>query len=154
MAVDRRDPGLFLGYLDQPQETAARFRGDWFLTGDRAVMTHSGAVTLLGREHDIMNAGGYRVAPAEIEEVISTHPECGDVAATEVSLNATTSIIALFWTGPAPESDLRRLAESELARYKQPRKYIWLDALPRTATGKINRRALRQDFGEPQHDTA
>ena len=113
-----------------------------------------GAITLLGREDDIMNAGGFRVAPAEIEEVISRHPAAGDVAAAELQVGPATSIIALFWTGTAPREELQRLAESELARYKQPREYRRLDALPRTATGKINRRALRQVFGEQQHDNS
>uniref|UniRef100_UPI0040367964 AMP-binding enzyme n=1 Tax=Paracoccus seriniphilus TaxID=184748 RepID=UPI0040367964 len=146
--------GLFLGYLDQPEDTAARFRGDWFVTGDHAVADADGAITLLGREDDIMNAGGFRVAPAEIEEVISRHPAAGDVAAAELQVGPATSIIALFWTGTAPREELQRLAESELARYKQPREYRRLDALPRTATGKINRRALRQAFGEQQHDNS
>lgn len=154
LAISRDDPGLFLGYLDQPEETASRFRGKWFVTGDRASMDESGAVTLLGREDDIMNAGGFRVSPAEIEELLSGHEDAGDVAAAEIRIGPATSIIALFWTGDADQASLERLAESDLARYKQPRKYIWLDSLPRTATGKINRRALRQKYGVSRHDTA
>ncbi|MDP5307830.1 class I adenylate-forming enzyme family protein [Paracoccus spongiarum] len=144
LALRRDDPGLFLGYLGQPDDTAARFRGDWFLTGDRAVQGRDGAIALLGRADDIMNAGGYRVAPPEIEEVLSSHPEAGDVAATELAVGSGRSIIAAFWTGAAAEAELRALAEAQLARYKQPRDYIRLTALPRTPTGKINRRALRE----------
>lgn len=143
LAVRRDDPGLFLGYLGQPEETAARHRGDWFLTGDQAQEDESGAITLLGRADDIMNAGGFRVAPPEIEEVLSGVPGAGDVAVAELSVGPGSSIIAAFWTGPADAAELRGFAESNLARYKQPREYIRLDALPRTATGKINRRALR-----------
>lgn len=143
LAVRRDDPGLFLGYLGQPEETAARHRGDWFLTGDQAQEDENGAITLLGRADDIMNAGGFRVAPPEIEEVLSSFPGAGDVAVAELSVGPGSSIIAAFWTGPADEAELRGFAESNLARYKQPREYIRLDALPRTATGKINRRALR-----------
>jgi acyl-CoA synthetase (AMP-forming)/AMP-acid ligase II len=90
-----------------------------------------------------MNAGGFRVAPPEIEEVLATHSGAGDLAAAELSVGPGSSIIAAFWTGPATEADLRAVAETALARYKQPREYIRLDALPRTPTGKINRRALR-----------
>lgn len=146
LAARRDDPGLFLGYLDQPADTAARFRGDWFITGDQAVMGPDGAITMLGRADDIMNAGGYRVAPPEIEEVLAAHPQAGDVAAAELPVGPGSSIIAAFWTGPAADSDLRALAETGLARYKQPRDYIRLDALPRTPTGKINRRALRDTY--------
>lgn len=143
LAVGREDPGLFLGYLDQPQETAERMRGDWFLTGDQAVADADGAITLLGRADDIMNAGGFRVAPPEIEELLASHPQAGDVAVTEIAVGPGSSIIVAFWTGTAQADDLRALAETGLARYKQPREYIALPALPRTPTGKINRRALR-----------
>ncbi|SET10112.1 class I adenylate-forming enzyme family protein [Paracoccus homiensis] len=146
LAVHRDDPGLFLGYLDQPQDTAARFRGDWFLTGDMARIDEHGAITVLGRGDDIMNAGGYRVAPPEVEETLSRHPDAGEVAVTELPLGQGRSIIAAFWTGTAEAQDLRALAESALARYKQPRDYIPLASLPRTATGKINRRALRETY--------
>lgn len=146
LAVRRDDPGLFLGYLGQPDETAARFRGAWFLTGDQAVQGRDGAITLLGRADDIMNAGGFRVAPPEIEEVLATHPGAGEVAAAELAVGPGSSIIAAFWTGPAEAADLRSLAETALARYKQPRDYIRVEALPRTPTGKINRRALRDQF--------
>lgn len=144
LAVRRDDPGLFLGYLDDPTATGACLRGDWFVTGDMAQIGADGAVTLLGRGDDMMNAGGFRVAPPEIEEVLSTDPQAGDVAVTELPVGPGSSVIAAFWTGPAPEDRLRALAGAALARYKQPREWVRLDALPRTATGKINRRALRE----------
>lgn len=144
LAVHRSDPGLFLGYLDQPEETAAKFQGEWFLTGDLAVAAADGAISTLGRADDMMNAGGYRVAPAEVEDALAPVPGAGDVAVTELPVAGGASIIAAFWTGPATTDELRAAAEASLARYKQPREYIHIDALPRTPTGKINRRALRQ----------
>ncbi|SEN89584.1 Acyl-CoA synthetase (AMP-forming)/AMP-acid ligase II [Paracoccus alcaliphilus] len=143
LAVRRDDPGLYLGYLDQPGDTQDRMLGEWFLAGDQAMAGDDGAITLLGRGDDIMNAGGYRVAPPEIEEVLASHPGAGDVAVTELAVGPGSSIIAAFWTGDAGADDLRAMAEARLARYKQPRDYIRLGALPRTPTGKINRRALR-----------
>lgn len=144
LAVHRADPGLFLGYLDQPEETAARFQGEWFLTGDLAVAAADGAISTLGRADDMMNAGGYRVAPAEVEDALAPVPGAGDVAVTELPVASGASIIAAFWTGPATADAMREAAEASLARYKQPREFIRIDALPRTPTGKINRRALRQ----------
>ncbi|WP_199261133.1 class I adenylate-forming enzyme family protein [Paracoccus binzhouensis] len=144
LAVHRSDPGLFLGYLDQPEETAARFRGEWFLTGDLAETTPEGAIRTLGRADDMMNAGGFRVAPGEVEDALSALPDAGDVAAAELPVGPGASIIAAFWTGPATAEAMRQQAEARLARYKQPREYIRLPALPRTPTGKINRRALRE----------
>ena len=143
LAVHRRDPGLFLGYLDQPAETAEKFLGDWFLTGDLAVAAGDGAISTLGRADDMMNAGGYRVAPAEVEDALVPVPGAGDVAVTELPVAGGASIIAAFWTGPATAQAMRAAAEAALARYKQPREFIRIDALPRTPTGKINRRALR-----------
>ncbi|MDO5657667.1 MAG: class I adenylate-forming enzyme family protein [Paracoccus sp. (in: a-proteobacteria)] len=143
LAIHRTDPGLFLGYLGQADETAARFSGDWFLTGDRARRLPCGAISLLGRSDDMMNAGGFRTAPSEIEEVLSGVVGAGDVAVTEIAVAPGVTIIAAFWTGPAPRATLEAAAKAGLARYKQPRDYIALAELPRTATGKINRRALR-----------
>ena len=144
LAVHRSDPGLFLGYLGQPTETAAKFRGDWFLTGDLAVASDDGAIATLGRGDDMMNAGGFRVAPSEIEDVLAPVPGAGEVAATELAVPGGSTIIAAFWTGPAEAAALEAAAEAGLARYKQPREFIRVDALPRTPTGKINRRALRE----------
>ncbi|MDO5646561.1 class I adenylate-forming enzyme family protein [Paracoccus sp. (in: a-proteobacteria)] len=146
LAIRRDDPGLMLGYLGQASDTADRFRGDWFITGDQAVAAPDGAITLLGRSDDIMNAGGFRTAPPEIEDVLTAHPGAGDLAVAELPVGPGTSIIAAFWTGPASADDLRAMAEAGLARYKQPRDYIRVDALPRTPTGKINRRALRDTY--------
>ena len=143
LAVHQSDPGLFLGYLGQPQETASKFLGDWFLTGDLAVASDDGAIATLGRADDMMNAGGFRVAPSEVEDVLAPVPGTGDVAVTELPVPGGASIIAAFWTGPADGAALQAAAETGLARYKQPREFIHVDALPRTPTGKINRRALR-----------
>ncbi|NCW69066.1 MAG: long-chain fatty acid--CoA ligase, partial [Marivivens sp.] len=68
IAVHKSDLGLMIGYLDQPDETAARFVGDWFLTGDVGRMSEDGAIKYEGRADDMMNAGGYRVSPVEVEE--------------------------------------------------------------------------------------
>lgn len=144
LAVHRSDPGLFLGYLGQPEETAARHQGDWFLTGDLAVAAEDGAISTLGRADDMMNAGGFRVAPAEVEDVLAPVPGAGDVAAAELTVPGGASIIAAFWTGDATQDALEAAAAAGLARYKQPRRYVRVDALPRTPTGKVNRRALRE----------
>lgn len=147
LAVHRSDPGLFLGYLNQPEETAARFEGEWFLTGDMAVMAPDGAVSTLGRDDDMMNAGGFRVAPAEVEDALAAHGQAGDVAAAEVEVKPGVTVIAAFYTGPATPEALEQWAGERLARYKQPRLYRHIESLPRTPTGKINRRALRQMQG-------
>ncbi len=145
IAIDRNDPGLMLGYLNDAAATGARFRGDWFLTGDRGVMDADGAVTYLGRDDDMMNAGGYRVSPIEVEAAMRRHPGITECAAVETRVKADTSVIALFYTGknPLETRDLSDHAAANLARYKQPRLFHHVPALPRGANGKLLRRALR-----------
>lgn len=145
LAVDARDPGLFLNYVNDPEETAARFRGGWFVTGDTVVMAEDGAVTYLGRDDDMMNAGGFRVSPLEVESAMATHPGITDCAATEVQVKPGTSVIACFYCGPQDidEKALSDFAAERLARYKQPRMFVRLDHLPRGANNKLQRRALR-----------
>jgi acyl-coenzyme A synthetase/AMP-(fatty) acid ligase len=155
LAVDRRDPGLFFGYLDAPQETEARYAGDWFLTGDSASMAADGAISYLGREDDMMNAGGVRVSPLEVEAALATCPGVTDAAAAEVRVRPDTTVIACFYTSadPLPEATLHAHAAERLARYKQPRLYVRVDAIPRGATNKILRRRLRHDW-ETAHGQA
>jgi acyl-coenzyme A synthetase/AMP-(fatty) acid ligase len=146
LAVHRSDPGLFLGYWGAPEETAARFAGEWFVTGDTVAMADDGAITYLGRDDDMMNAGGFRVSPLEVEATMASCPGAGEVAAVEIRISAETSVIALAWTGPATQADLAAHAAARLARYKQPRIWRALPALPHNPNGKIARRSLRENW--------
>ena len=154
LAVHRRDPGLFLGYLNQPEETAARFAGEWFLTGDTVSMAQDGAITYLGRDDDMMNAGGYRVSPLEVERAMNAHPAIEESAAVEVEVRPGVSVIALFYAGQeTPAEELATFAESRLARYKQPRLFVPLPAIPKGANNKLARKALRQGWTPPEGGT-
>ncbi|MGR3501372.1 class I adenylate-forming enzyme family protein [Pseudaestuariivita sp.] len=148
IAVHRSDPGLMLGYDGDPEATAARFDGDWFLTGDRGTMRADGQIRYLGRSDDMINAGGFRVSPLEIEGVLTTHPAITDCAAIEQRLSRETSIIALAYTASAPigDAELTAFAATQLARYKQPRAWHHVPELPRGANNKLLRRALRAQF--------
>ncbi|MEH6645678.1 class I adenylate-forming enzyme family protein [Sulfitobacter sp.] len=151
IAVHRSDPGLMLGYLNAPDETAAKMQGEWFLTGDQGSMDAGHQITYLGRNDDMMNAGGFRVSPVEVESCLARFDGITSVGAAEVSVKQDVSVIAAFYTAAVPldEEALRRYAEANLARYKQPRLYIHLPALPMGANGKLLRRALRQQFEAP-----
>jgi len=148
LAIHRSDPGLFLGYFGAEAETAARFRGQWFLTGDNVVMHEDGAIAYLGRDDDMMNAGGFRVSPGEVEAALAACPGVTEIAAAEVRVKRGASVVAAFYVAAddIDTSTMSEFAARHLARYKQPRLYVRVAALPRTPTGKINRRALRADW--------
>lgn len=151
LAVHRCDPGLMLGYWQRPQEDEAATRGDWFVSGDLVSFDEEGYVRYHGRHDDLMTAGGYRVSPAEVEEVIARVPGVLEIAVTDIVVRADVSVVAAFVvvTPGASEDDVRnalvRAAQDGLARYKRPRQIIFTKALPRTANGKLRRRDLRLD---------
>jgi acyl-coenzyme A synthetase/AMP-(fatty) acid ligase len=131
------------GYLGHPAP-----QGQWFRTGDAARMAADGAITHLGRKDDLLNPGGFRVSPAEVEAAFHDLPDLQACAATEVDVAPGTRIIALFYQSSCAidETLLRQCAEKTLARWKQPRHYQRLDTLPRTGTGKLVRRALAAHY--------
>lgn len=147
IAVAADDSGLMLEYLGQPEETRARFSPDgaWFLTGDEGVMAEDGAITYLGRRDDMMNAGGIRVSPMEVEAAMLAHPAIADAAAVERPVASGATVIALHYVAEAElcEDDLARFAAERLARYKCPRLFLREPSLPRGANNKLLRRALR-----------
>ncbi|MEM6939249.1 MAG: class I adenylate-forming enzyme family protein [Pseudomonadota bacterium] len=153
IAVHKSDPGLALGYVDAAQAFAKRFEGPWFLTGDIGAADPAGNITYLGRRDDMMNAGGFRVSPLEVEEALRQAPGINGIGVTEVEAKPGTRIIAAFYTSEAAldEDALMAFAKDRLARYKQPRCYIRLDTLPVSANGKLQRQALRATF-EAEND--
>ena len=155
IAVHRDDPGLMLGYYGQPEETAARYDGDWFLTGDEGVQNPDGSIAYTGRADDQMNAGGHRVSPIEVEAVLATHPAVTEVACAEVRLRDDLSLIAGFYVaaGVLDEAELTAHARAQLAAYKVPRLWVRVTALPRGVNNKVLRRRLRQDW-ETAHGQA
>ncbi len=145
IAIHRSDPGLMLGYMHAEEDTAARFQGDWFVTGDQGSMDADGQITYLGRADDMMNAGGYRVSPLEVEAALNTHPGITQAAVTDIEVKQDARLIMAFYTGPGPlpPEALEAHAAESLAPYKRPRGFYYLETLPTGANGKILRRELR-----------
>jgi acyl-coenzyme A synthetase/AMP-(fatty) acid ligase len=110
-------------------------------------MAADGAVTYLGRGDDMMNAGGVRVSPIEVESVLNAHPEISECAAIELRLKSDTSVIAAYYVAEhdLDVAALDHFAASRLARYKCPRIFTRVAALPKGANGKIQRRVLRRE---------
>jgi acyl-coenzyme A synthetase/AMP-(fatty) acid ligase len=98
----------------------------------------------------MMNAGGFRVSPLEVEAAMASFPGLTDSAAIELEVKAGASIIALAYAAatPLPDHALAAHAAASLARYKQPRAFFHHTVLPRNANGKLNRRALRQTISQ------
>ncbi len=149
LAVHRSDPGLMLGYWRRPEEDAVVFRGDWFVSGDLVSFDEDGYAWFHGRADDVMNAGGYRVSPLEVEGALAGHPAVAEVAAAEYEVRDGVRIIGAWVVakpGVTPDAALAKAilahgAES-LAAYKCPREVFFVAALPRTPNGKVARRLL------------
>ncbi|MEM9146275.1 MAG: class I adenylate-forming enzyme family protein [Pseudomonadota bacterium] len=161
LAVSRRDPGLMLGYWRDAEATRAAHAGEWFLTGDRVAMDADGYIEHLGRLDDVMTSLGHRVSPGEVETAMADHPALADIAVAELPVRPNLALIAAFVVlrdGAVNESSLSTHAATRLASYKQPKLWIPVDAIPRTANGKVLRRALveahRRDRSEhPERQT-
>jgi acyl-coenzyme A synthetase/AMP-(fatty) acid ligase len=110
-------------------------------------MDTDGYVSHRGRANDLMKALGYRVAPLEVETVLLQHPDVAEVACAEVRVRADVSVIAAFVVaraGTKPDAgSIECFAAERLAAYKRPREIVFVDALPRTANGKLMRGALK-----------
>jgi len=148
LCIHRSDPGLMLRYWNQPEEAAACFRGEWFLTGDYARVDGDGYVWFLGRRDDLINSFGYRVSPHEVERVLKSHPDVADAAAAGETVGPEKTLVVAY---VVPRSDALTAAamlawgHERLASYKAPRIVYLVDDLPRTRNGKILRRDLRPE---------
>jgi acyl-coenzyme A synthetase/AMP-(fatty) acid ligase len=141
LQVRTDDPGLMLGYLDGGRLMPVT--GDWFDTGDRVRAMPCGALIHEGRADDLLNPGGHRVAPQEVEAALS---DLGviDLAVGEVRLPGGATVLAAYWVGEVlDEAAADALAAARLASWKRPRMWLRREALPRNANGKLLRRALR-----------
>ena len=151
IAVHRSDPGLMLGYWKRPDEEAEVLRGAWFTGGDLGSIDADGYISHLGRANELMNAGGYRVSPLEVEAALARCPAVAEIACTEVRIRSDVSIIAAFIVAadgaPRDASVIKDFANKALAAYKIPREIVFVDRLPRTPNGKIQRKALALPLG-------
>jgi acyl-coenzyme A synthetase/AMP-(fatty) acid ligase len=146
LAIHRREAGLMLGYWRLPEEDAATWRGEWFTAGDLVAIDADGYVWPRGRADDVMNAGGYRVSPLEVEAAFAGHPAIAEIAVAEAALRPGVTGITAFVVpragASANEAEILAHGERELAPYKRPKKVLFVEALPRSANGKLLRRLL------------
>ncbi|HVS02237.1 MAG TPA: AMP-binding protein [Thermoanaerobaculia bacterium] len=150
-ALQVRGSHVFEGYWRDPERTAAAFAVDaagrrWFRTGDLArVEAESGHVTLLGRESELILCGGFNVYPREVEEVLAAVPGVREVAVAGAPDAELGEVPVAWWAGEAAvaAAALEAHCRRELARYKVPRAFHRVDALPRNAMGKLQKHLLK-----------
>ncbi len=160
VAVHRRDvhgepdPVFFLGYWDNEAATRAKFTGDpddsWCRTGDMAVMDEDGYLWYQGRADDMFKAAGYRIGPGEIENCLVRHPAVANAAVVPKPDAERGAVVKAYvvlapghTAGPAWVADLQQHVRGRLAPYEYPKEIEFIDALPMTTTGKVQRRVLR-----------
>ena len=150
IAVRRPDPVMFLGYWRNDAATAAKFRGDWLLTGDVGVRDADGWIRFVGRDDDVITSAGYRIGPGEIEDCLIAHPAvqmAGVVGKPDPQRTEIVKAYVVLRQGHEPTqalvAELQEHVKRHLAAHEYPREVEFLDALPLTTTGKIIRRELR-----------
>lgn len=155
IAVRRPDPVMFLGYWNNAPATAAKFVGDWLLTGDLGRRDVDGYFWYVGRDDDVITSAGYRIGPAEIEECLMRHPAVALAAAIGAPDPVRTEIVMAylvlrpeFAPSEALAEEIRTFVRTRLAAYEYPRRVAFVAELPMTATGKIMRRVLRQQASQ------
>jgi long-chain acyl-CoA synthetase len=143
-----RSPAVFAGYWRDPDATASALRDGWFHTGDLVSRDREGYYWFRGRLKEIIVRGGSNISPQEVEEALYTHPavlEAGVIGAPhEVWGEVVIAVVSLREGRSATEAELREHARQTLADYKVPERVHVLPALPKGATGKVHRSALRE----------
>ncbi|MFF5302575.1 acyl-CoA synthetase [Streptomyces sp. NPDC013161] len=144
-----RSPQLCEGYWDKPEETEAAFRDGWFHSGDLAVRDAHGFFTVVDRVKDVINSGGVLVASRQVEDVLYTHEGVAEAAVIGLPddrwIEAVTAVVVP--RGEVTEAQLIDHAREKLPHFKAPKRVVFVDELPRNASGKILKRELRQRFG-------
>jgi len=142
-------PNVFAGYWERPEATAAAFTADgWFRTGDIGEWSADGYLSLVGRATELIITGGFNVYPREVEDVLRGHPAVRDAAVVGQPDPEWGEVVTAYCVGDRlPDEDLAAWCAPRLAAFKRPRRWIWLDDLPRNAMGKVLRADLRTDGG-------
>ncbi|MQA14273.1 MAG: AMP-binding protein [Pseudonocardiaceae bacterium] len=145
-----RSPGLLGVYYNRPEATAETFVDGWCKTGDLGRMTEDGFLYITGRAKDMIISGGENIYPVELETILTDHPEIKDAAVIGVPdakyQETVCAVIVCNNDATVTEDDIIEYSRSRLAGYKRPRYVVFLDELPRTPSGKVLKRVLRDDY--------
>lgn len=151
--IVHRSPQLLAGYWRDPERTAEAFSGGWFHSGDLGTKDENGYITILDRKKDMIKSGGENVSSREVEECIYAMPAISEVAVVGLDdpkwIEAVTAFIVRRAGADCCERDVMDHCGARLARFKCPKRVVFLDALPKNASGKILKRDLRLHFQAP-----
>ncbi len=146
-----RGDNVTLGYENNPDANAACFVNSWFRTGDQGVMDKDGYLSITGRLKEIINRGGEKISPREVDDILMDHPAVQQVvtfAMPHKSLGEEVAAAAVLKEGEsADEAALRSFAAERLATFKVPRKILLVDEIPKGSTGKLQRIGLAEKLG-------
>ncbi|HEX2072680.1 MAG TPA: AMP-binding protein, partial [Geodermatophilus sp.] len=141
---------ILAGYWEQPEATAEALDGGWFHTGDGGTIDEAGYLTISDRKKDVIITGGENVSSIEVEDVVFSHPAVAEAAVIGIPDDKwgelVTAVVVLAEGQQATEEEIIAHCKARLAGYKTPKKVIFRDELARTATGKVQKFKLREDF--------
>ncbi len=146
-----RGPNVTSGYENNPEANAGAFIAGWFRTGDQGVIDAEGYLTITGRLKEIINRGGEKISPREVDEVLMDHPAVAQAVTFAVPHDKlgedVAAVVVLRDDAEANERDLRDFAAQRLAAFKVPRQVIFMDEIPKGATGTLQRIGLADKLG-------
>jgi acyl-CoA synthetase (AMP-forming)/AMP-acid ligase II len=145
-------PNVIQGYENNPEANQVSFVDGWFRTGDQGILDSEGYLRLVGRIKELINRGGEKIGPPEIDELLLTHPlvtaaVCFGVPHATLGEEVEAAVTL---SEPATEADLLAYCRERLAEFKRPKKIHIVTEIPRTATGKIQRRVVAATFAGPR----
>ena len=132
-----------LGYWRNPDATARTLRDGWLWTGDVGALDHEGFLTLKDRSKDVIISGGSNIYPREVEEVLLTHPHVREVSVIGRADPEWGEVVVAYFVGEASPDELDRLCLERIARFKRPKDYVKVQALPKNNYGKVVKTELR-----------
>jgi len=146
-----RGPNVMAAYENNPEANESAFTDGWFRTGDRGVLDAAGYLTITGRLKEIINRGGEKISPREVDEALMDHPAVQQVvtfAMPHRTLGEEVAAAVVLAEGAhATDSELRDFASARLAEFKTPRRIVFVEEIPKGATGKLQRIGLAEKLG-------
>ncbi|CAN5687427.1 acyl--CoA ligase [soil metagenome] len=145
-----KGPNVFGGYEENPEANATAFTNGWFRTGDQGYLDADGYLTLVGRIKELINRGGEKIAPQEVDEALAAHPAVSEAVCFSVQdrIYGEEVAAAVVLSSPETEAGLIEHCRSLLADFKCPKRIHIVEVIPRTATGKIQRRNVAAEIAK------